>query len=118
MCWHADDDPNDGDNDHPIVSLSIGNSCEFGLELDQQVSKIILTSGDALIWGGPQRMLRHAVLKVNLGTSPSYLPLDNVRLNFTFRDAPNILGKEDEWKIKRKPKVLPRPVPDSKPSDQ
>merc|ERR1712118_277151 len=30
MGWHRDSDPNDGDNDHPIVSVSLGNTCEFG----------------------------------------------------------------------------------------
>ena len=30
MGWHRDSDPNDGDNDHPIVSISLGNRCAFG----------------------------------------------------------------------------------------
>jgi alkylated DNA repair dioxygenase AlkB len=30
MNWHSDDDPNDGDGDIPIVSISLGNSCRFG----------------------------------------------------------------------------------------
>ena len=29
MVWHADDDENDGDNNHPIVSISLGMLCEF-----------------------------------------------------------------------------------------
>ena len=29
MMWHADDDKNDGDNDHPIVSISVGTILAF-----------------------------------------------------------------------------------------
>jgi hypothetical protein len=55
-----------------------------------------LKSGDVLIWGGPERMLEHCVDKVMIGTSP----FENLkgRLNFTFRSAPNIIGKEEEFK--------------------
>lgn len=100
MCWHSDSDPNDGDNDHPIVSVTIGNSCEFGYKLTgKPESTITLESGDVLIWGGPNRMLLHCVHKVNSNTCPDYLPIKDVRLNFTFRDAPNVLGNEDKYKV-------------------
>jgi alkylated DNA repair dioxygenase AlkB len=99
MYWHADSDPNDGDNDHPIVSISLGNSCDFGFKLVfQQEQFIRLDSGDVLIWGGPNRMLLHCVGKVYLNTAPEFLPFKNARLNFTFRDAPNILGQEELFK--------------------
>lgn len=26
MCWHSDSDKNDGDNDHPIVSITVGTN--------------------------------------------------------------------------------------------
>ena len=29
MGWHKDSDPNDGDNDHPIVSISLGQFVLF-----------------------------------------------------------------------------------------
>lgn len=100
MMWHADDDENDGDNDHPIVSISIGADCDFGYEIDGQETTLKLRSGDVLIWGGPQRMLRHAVQKVYPLTCPPYLtPLSKERLNFTFRDSPNMIGKEAPWQI-------------------
>jgi len=100
MMWHADDDPNDGDNDHPIISISIGADCDFGYELDGKVFNVTLKSGDILIWGGPQRMLRHAVLKVYPATCPTTLTaLNRDRLNFTFRDSPNMLGQEADWQI-------------------
>jgi len=98
MGWHRDSDKNDGDNDHPIVSISLGNSSEFGYKpVFQQEQTIVLESGDVLIWGGPQRMLEHCVRNVRLDTCPSYLRpiIKNARLNFTFRSAPNILGKEE-----------------------
>jgi len=98
LYWHADDDVNDGDNDHPIVSLSLGNSCKFGYRINGQVKHIMLHSGDVLVWGGPLRMMQHAVLQVNSNTCPEYLPIKNARINFTFRDSPNMLGHEEEWK--------------------
>jgi len=99
MYWHSDNDKNDGDNDHPIVSLTIGNACEFGYKLFGKAEQYLrLESGDVIIWGGPNRMLPHCVEKVHMGSCPSFLPLDNVRLNFTFRDAPNVLGREKDFK--------------------
>jgi len=100
MGWHRDSGANDGDNDHPIVSISIGNSCVFGYQVSQQGrKKIILESGDVAVWGGPLRMMMHNVGKVYSNTAPVFLPKEahNVRLNFTFRDAPNILGREAEF---------------------
>jgi len=101
MCWHRDTDPNDGDNDHPVVSFSIGNSCDFGYKLLlQPQSSIRLDSGDILLFGGPNRLIEHSVLNIHENTSPDFLPdLKGVRLNFTFRDVPKLIGKEMDWKI-------------------
>jgi alkylated DNA repair dioxygenase AlkB len=101
MTWHKDDDTNDGDNDHPIVSISLGNSSQFGYKLPGKPEQFItLESGDVLIWGGPSRMLLHCVGEVHLDTCPEFLTpiIGNARLNFTFRDAPNILGDEEKFK--------------------
>lgn len=101
MTWHKDDDPNDGDNDHPIVSISVGNATEFGYKLPGKPEQYMrLESGDALIWGGPLRMLLHCVGKVHLDTCPEFLRpiIGNARLNFTYRDAPNTLGNEAQHK--------------------
>jgi len=67
--------------------------------LVKEKKNIRLDSGDVAIWGGPQRMLKHNVGKVYQDTSPVTLPTSarNVRLNFTFRDAPNIIGREHEF---------------------
>lgn len=99
MYWHSDNDKNDGDNDHPIVSITIGNSCDFGYKLLGKGEQVLrLDSGDILLWGGPNRMLPHCVHKVHMDTCPAFLPIKNARLNFTYRDAPNVLGKEKDFK--------------------
>lgn len=100
MGWHRDSDPNDGDNDEPIVSVSLGNACEFGYKpLLQPEKRVRLDSGDVLIWGGPQRMLEHCVESVHPNSCPAHLwdVLDDARVNFTFRSAPNLLGKEEDF---------------------
>jgi hypothetical protein len=101
-CWcrHRDNDPNDGANDQPIVSVSLGNSSAFGYKpLLAAESTVVLQSGDVLVWGGPQRMLEHCVRDVRLGTCPAALQpiVGNARINFTFRSAPDVLGKEDAF---------------------
>eukprot|EP01125_Pyxidicula_operculata_P020435 TRINITY_DN7548_c0_g1_i1.p1 TRINITY_DN7548_c0_g1~~TRINITY_DN7548_c0_g1_i1.p1 ORF type:complete len:236 (-),score=18.99 TRINITY_DN7548_c0_g1_i1:129-836(-) len=99
MIWHSDNDKNDGSNDHPIVSITIGNSCDFGYKIVGKKESILkLESGDILIWGGPNRMLPHCVEKVYMNTCPSFLPISNVRLNFTYRDAPEVRGREADFK--------------------
>ena len=71
MCWHRDSDPNDGLNDHPIVSISLGNTCTFGYKrLLRPDESVELESGDVLVWGGPQRMLEHCVREVKMETAP------------------------------------------------
>ena len=100
MDWHRDSDKNDGDNDHPIVSISLGNSSDFGYKpLFRGEQVIRLESGDVAVWGGPQRMLEHAVLKVHCNTCPPHLRdlIGDGRINFTFRSARNVLGKEAEF---------------------
>jgi len=99
MFWHSDNDKNDGDNEHPVVSVSLGNTCQFGYKLTGKKEEVMeLASGDVLIWGGPNRMLPHCIHKVLMNTCPDFLPIKNVRLNFTFRDAPGILGQEKNFK--------------------
>jgi len=81
------------------VSISLGNSSQFGYKpLMQNEQTLNVENGDILVWGGPQRMLEHCVKGVKLNSSPDHLPqIRNVRLNFTFRSAPNILGKESQF---------------------
>ena len=47
-------------------------------------------------------MLSHCVQGVEMGTAPKHLAfIGNARLNFTFRSAPNILGKEKDFASER-----------------
>lgn len=101
MGWHRDSDKNDGDNNEPIVSISLGNSSVFGYKaLMRPEESITINSGDVLIWGGPQRMLEHCVRGVQMESGPRFLRsiIGDARLNFTFRSAPNIIGHEDEFR--------------------
>ena len=57
LQWHRDIYTNDGDGDMPVILLSIGASCRFGVALPS-VGKskrcvVSLHSGDVLLFGGP-----------------------------------------------------------------
>nr|XP_043610551.1 alpha-ketoglutarate-dependent dioxygenase AlkB-like [Erigeron canadensis] len=76
----------------PVVSFSIGDSAEFlyGDTRDiDKVDKVILESGDVLIFGGKSRHIFHGVSSIHPDTVPSSLQetTDMVpgRLNLTFR---------------------------------
>lgn len=95
--WHSDTGESGGDGDHPIVSVSIGNSCEFGYRLEDVEHFVTLESGDVIVWGGPLRMLKHCVKVVNVGSCPEYLDVPNVRINYTFRQSHSVRGKEAQY---------------------
>lgn len=107
MGYHVDDDPNDGDGVAPIVSLTIGTGCLFGVKLEQPDSqgnstiKLKLRSGDAVVFGGQSRMVSHSVVKVLKQECPAppevaqaTADVGGGRLNFTFRHAPSVFGHE------------------------
>ncbi len=105
--WHQDKDPNDGENNYPVVSFNIGDSCEFlvcdnkpkineshSISNPQNLKhRILLESGDVLIFGGPSRYIHHGIYKID-DSGFGY------RLNFTFRYAPTIIGNEDNFSSK------------------
>jgi len=99
-AWHRDEGENDGRGEEPVVSLSVGDACDFALrpggrrEDDGLVMR--LESGDAVIFGGPCRQALHAVLDIHPGTSPAG---QRGRFNFTFRAAPEVLGREEEFRL-------------------
>ncbi|CAH9145590.1 unnamed protein product [Cuscuta epithymum] len=76
----------------PVVSFSIGDTAEFvyGSEKDiEKAKKVLLESGDVLIFGGKSRLIYHGVSSIISKTTPEYL-LDETdlkpgRLNLTFR---------------------------------
>ncbi|KAL6065902.1 putative DNA oxidative demethylase [Balamuthia mandrillaris] len=131
--WHADTVPGLSRKNHlqltaPIISLSLGNDATFlyrqrmkinknEASIDEeeekeedeaeQISSLILRSGDVLLFGGPMRMLYHSVPKIHVGTIPPVLlsvleeeRMPNVfrcgRFNLTFRQKEEVeRAKED-----------------------
>lgn len=76
----------------PVVSFSLGDAADFvfGPSRDEARCRTLrLESGDALVFGGPARMLYHGVAKVHGGSAPAQLlartNLRPGRLNLTFR---------------------------------
>jgi len=75
----------------PVISLSIGASADFqyyhGKEEKANRKTIVLESGDALVFGGPARLIYHGVPKVYLDKIPATLKMKKPgRLNITFRE--------------------------------
>ena len=81
----------------PVVSLSIGDSCDFvyapvpkktvntGDGEFPGEKTVRLESGDLLIFGGPARMVFHGVRRVHSKSAPKGLLMRSGRLNLTFR---------------------------------
>lgn len=76
----------------PVVSISVGDSAEFLYGDDRDISKaekLVLESGDVLIFGGQSRHIFHGVDSIIPGSAPESLlketPLLPGRLNLTFR---------------------------------
>jgi alkylated DNA repair protein (DNA oxidative demethylase) len=73
-------DKNELDYSQPIVSVSIGESCNFqvgGLNRSDAVKSSALHDGDVLVWGGAARLVYHGVRPLRGG----------LRYNLTFRKA-------------------------------
>jgi alkylated DNA repair protein (DNA oxidative demethylase) len=76
----------------PVVSFSLGAEAEFllgGFKRTDPTQRLILHSGDILVFGGPSRLRYHGVRKIFPGTSPldhAILPEDG-RINLTLRRA-------------------------------
>src|SRR5690606_29463464 len=81
MGMHRDAD--ERDFAAPIVSVSLGLPATFvlgGLRREDPTTRVPLTHGDVVVWGGVDRLRYHAVLPVRAGTLPH-------RTNLTFRRA-------------------------------
>lgn len=77
----------------PIVSFSVGDSAEFlyGDGWDAyNADKVILKSGDVLIFGGKSRHIYHGVRSIIRNSAPKNLLKETYlrpgRLNLTFRE--------------------------------
>jgi hypothetical protein len=120
LGWHRDDGSQDGQSSAPVVSVSVGDACDF-LFKDERggaapVEHLVrLESGDMLLFGGPARHMLHTVSTVHSGTCPAPLqalheqtaalapspafrrrPPSSFRANLTFRHAPELSGRESE----------------------
>ncbi|OAY66851.1 Alpha-ketoglutarate-dependent dioxygenase abh1 [Ananas comosus] len=76
----------------PVVSFSLGDSAEFLYGTNRDVAsacKVLLESGDVLIFGGKSRLTFHGVSSILPSTAPKQLvdeaSLRPGRLNLTFR---------------------------------
>lgn len=71
----------------PIVSFSVGLPATFiwgGLERSGKTRRFVLKHGDALVWGGPDRLRFHGVAPLKAG----YHELTGAhRINITFRQT-------------------------------
>jgi DNA oxidative demethylase len=73
--------------EQPIVSVSLGLPASFafyGLTRGGKGRSVALTDGDVLVWGGPSRLVYHAVRPVKPGLHPL---TGGCRYNLTFRHA-------------------------------
>jgi alkylated DNA repair protein (DNA oxidative demethylase) len=80
-------DKNEQDYQAPIVSVSLGLPAVFlfgGMRRSDSTRRILLESGDVVVWGGPTRLVYHGVLKLAGGEDPL---TGRYRINLTFRKA-------------------------------
>ncbi len=83
LSLHIDKDEEDAAS--PIVSISIGTSATFlwgGLRRADRLRRIVLHSGDVVVWGGESRFVYHGVAPLR----EQWHPLTGaLRVNLTFR---------------------------------
>jgi DNA oxidative demethylase len=80
-------DENERDMTAPIVSVSLGLPAIFmfgGNRRSDRSRRILLESGDIVVWGGPDRLVYHGVAPLGDGNDPL---TGNRRINLTFRKA-------------------------------
>ncbi len=81
MGLHQDRD--ERDLSQPIVSISLGASCQFmvgGAKRTSPVASVALHHGDVLVWGGQSRLIFH-------GVRPIARTQGTLRYNLTLRKA-------------------------------
>ena len=80
-------DKNERDFSNPIVSVSLGLPAVFqfgGLERNDRITRLTITHGDVLVWGGPARLRYHGIMPLKDGIHPLTGPY---RFNLTLRKA-------------------------------
>jgi alkylated DNA repair protein (DNA oxidative demethylase) len=85
LSLHQDKD--EQDYSQPIVSVSLGLPAVFlfgGMNRADQTTRVPLSHGDVVVWGGPARLRYHGVLPLKEG---HHTLLGGYRINLTFRKA-------------------------------
>src|ERR1019366_7961925 len=85
LTLHQDKD--ERDFNEPIVSVSLGLPAIFlfgGNERADKTTRVPVTHGDVLVWGGPARLRYHGVMPLKGGIHPL---AGAYRFNLTFRKA-------------------------------
>jgi alkylated DNA repair protein (DNA oxidative demethylase) len=85
MALHQDRD--EQDFTAPIVSVSLGLPAVFlwgGKTRADKPQRLLLASGDVLVWGGPSRLNFHGIAPIKTGAHPIF---SASRINLTFRKA-------------------------------
>ena len=85
LSLHQDRD--EGNYDHPIVSVSLGIAAVFlwgGALRADKTRRVGLWHGDVVVWGGPARLRFHGVLPL---ADATHAMTGAQRINLTFRKA-------------------------------
>jgi alkylated DNA repair protein (DNA oxidative demethylase) len=85
LSLHQDKD--ERSHEHPVVSVSLGIPAVFlwgGLARTGKAARIPLFHGDAVVWGGVDRLRYHGVAPLKPASHPL---LGEQRINITFRKA-------------------------------
>lgn len=85
LSLHVDQDERDASA--PIVSVSLGVPATFlwgGVARSDRTRRLLLESGDVVVWGGPARFIYHGVAPLAAGDHPL---TGSLRFNLTFRKA-------------------------------
>lgn len=85
LSLHQDRD--ERDFTQPIVSVSLGIPAVFlfgGLKRADKTTRVTVTHGDVVVWGGPARLRYHGVMPLKEGAHPM---LGRQRINLTLRKA-------------------------------
>lgn len=80
-------DKNERDFGQPIVSVSLGIPATFlfgGQNRSDKPSRIMLTHGDVVVWGGPARLRYHGIMPLK---DNHHALVGRHRINLTFRKA-------------------------------
>jgi hypothetical protein len=111
LGWHADNGSQDGSSLQPVVSISLGNECDFLLRKKKSDTPITvrLKSGDVILFGGASRWILHKVDTIYAGTAPEELCSAHQTLAKEHAPYPCISGRGECPDLEnQKPWIPPR----------